>query len=179
MVTKEGAVVHVTGGASGFFVNQSTDSAFNAAADAERGAVYPTLSHLLLAVSPAFAAWYAQRQAEGDQVEKIKLEELLASLRPLPSSNVSAQNWFAPRTAVDQHNLFSHAEGILGDESLPYLSSEVSAQKQWLVEYTAVKTSKEDADIRLYYAIEYENQFAEAATRGAMRIVDGGDVSAA
>lgn len=84
MVTKEGAVVHVTGGASGFFVNQSTDSAFNAAADAERGAVYPTLSHLLLAVSPAFAAWYAQRQAEGDQVEKIKLEELLASLRPLP-----------------------------------------------------------------------------------------------
>ena len=142
MVTKEGAVVHVTGGASGFFVNQSTDSAFNAAADAERGAVYPTLSHLLLAVSPAFAAWYAQRQAEGDQVEKIKLEELLASLRPLPSSNVSAQ-------------------------------------KQWLAEYTAVKTSKEDADIRLYYAIEYENQFAEAATRGAMRIVDGDGAGAA
>ena len=91
---------------------------------------------------------------------------------------MSAQNWFAPCKAADQHNLFSHAEGILSDESLPYLSSEVSAQKQWLAEYTAVKTSKEDADIRLYYAIEYENQFAEAATRGAMRIVDGGDVGA-
>ena len=72
MVTKEGAVVHVTGGASGFFVDQSTDSAFNAAADAERGAVYPTLSHLLLAVSPAFAAWYAQRQERKNKQKRRK-----------------------------------------------------------------------------------------------------------
>lgn len=173
MVTKEGAVFHVTGSSSGFFVNQSTDSAFSAAASAAFSTVYPTLSHLLMAVSPAFAAWYKQRLAEGDQVEKITLEELLTSLHPLPSSNVSAQNWFALKAEADEHNLFSHSDSILANDSLPYLAGDVTAQKQWLAEYTSVKTSAEDADIRLYYAIDYENQFAEAATRGVMKIVDG------
>ena len=126
-----------------------------------------------MAVSPAFAAWYKQRLAEGDQVEKITLEELLTSLHPLPSSNVSAQNWFALKAEADEHNLFSHSDSILANDSLPYLAGDVTAQKQWLAEYTSVKTSAEDADIRLYYAIDYENQFAEAATRGVMKIVDG------
>ena len=68
-------------------------------------------------------------------------EELLTSRHPLPSSNVSAQNWFALKAEADEHNLFSHSDSILANDSLPYLAGDVTAQKQWLAEYTSVKTS--------------------------------------
>ena len=77
VVTNENAVLYITCSTSGFFVNESTDSTFDPANSIKYPVVYPTLMHLFIGVSPAFAEWYAKRVEEGDQTEKMRLEDLL------------------------------------------------------------------------------------------------------
>ena len=169
----EDRVFYITGSASGFFVNQSTDSDLLPAGSSEFPAVYTTLCHLLKAVSPQFAAWYDQRVKKGDSTDGITLEELLGSFHPLPSCNAAAQRWFRTAPAGDANNLLEYADQILEASDLPWFSSDVSTYRDWLSEYTLAKSDELEEMTRLFYAVERENEFAQAAVRGAMRIVDG------
>ena len=172
-VTNENAVLYITCSTSGFFVNESTDSTFDPANSIKYPVVYPTLMHLFIGVSPAFAEWYAKRVEEGDQTEKMRLEDLLCTLRPLPSSNVAASCWFGnSHSKDDTHDLFTYAETILEETELPFLSSEVRSRRDWLTEYMEVNLIPDPANAPLYL-VGKENEFAEAAKRAAMRIVDG------
>ena len=84
--------------------------------------------------------------------------------------------WFGPpRSAADIHDLFTHAETILEEEEIPYLSADVQAHREWLTEYVGASTLTDDENMALFYAISKENEFAEAAKRGTMKIVDGKD----
>lgn len=157
-------------------MNQSTDSVFNASASSEHPAVHATLCHLFAAVSPAFAQWYQKRVQEGDQLEKFSLEEVLDTLPTLASSTVPAQHWFASaQESGDSVELLHHASQILTDESIPFLSADVTSAPNWLAEYGLIK-EQFDAQIQPYYTYSLENEFAAAAVRGARRIVDGGRV---
>lgn len=131
VVTNEYAVLYITCSTSGFFVNESTDSTFDPANSIKYPVVYPTLMHLFIGVSPAFAEWYAKRVEEGDQTEKMRLEDLLCTLRPLPSSNVAASCWFGnSHSKDDTHDLFTYAETILGGDgaAVPLLGGAVASR---------------------------------------------------
>ena len=169
-MTNENAVFHITGCSSGFFVNQSTDSSFDPATSATFPTIYPTLCRLFAAVSPLFAEWYAKRVEEGDQIEKISLEDLLSTLHSLPSSNINAQMWFQS-SKQENRDLFAYGDSILTDSAIPYLSSDIKGNMNWLMEYNNAKTA-EEVDLRPYFAVDYENRFAEAAMQGVTRIVE-------
>lgn len=160
---------HITGCSSGFYVNQSTDSAFNPAVSTTFTTIYPTLCRLFVAISPLFAAWYAKRVEEGDQIEKITLEDLLSTLHSLPSSNINAQMWF--QSKEERSDLFAYGDSILTDSAIPYLSSDIKGNMNWLMEYNNAKTA-EEVDLRPYFAVDYENRFAETAMQGVTRIVE-------
>lgn len=162
-------VYHITGCSSGFFVNQSTDSSFDPNPSTEFPNTYSTLCRLLTAVSPIFLAWYTKRVEEGDQIEKITLEDLLSTLHSLPSSNINSQMWF--ESGKQERDLFAYGDSILTDSAIPYLSSDIKSNPNWLLEYINAKTA-EEVELRPYFAVEYENRFAEVATQGVMRIVE-------
>lgn len=167
-------MLHITCSMNGFYVNESTDSDFSPVLNTKFPAIYPTLIHLFIAVSPCFADWYARRVQEGDQMEKIRLEDILCTLRPMPSCNVASNTWFGtPRSGADIHDLFSHAETILEEEDIPYLSADVQPHREWLTEYVGANTLTDDENMALFYAISKESEFAEAAKRAVMKIVDG------
>lgn len=170
VVTKESAVYHITSCSSGFFVNQSTDSSFDPAVSTTFPSTYPTLCRLFAALSPLFAEWFAKRVEEGDQIEKITLEDLLSTLHSLPSSNINSQLWFETATE-ERRDLFAYGDSILTESNIPYLSSDIKSNPNWLMEYINAKTA-EEVDLRPYFAVEYENRFAEAATQGVTRIVE-------
>lgn len=172
-MTKENAVFHITCCTNGFYVSKSSDSVFDPAMSEEHSTVYATLCHLLVAVSPAFAAWYKQHLEEGDRTEKFSLEEILDSLPTLASNTIPPQHWFASSednaTSVE---LLHQASQLLAGETLPYLSSDVTPAPNWLQEYNLVK-DQVDAELQPFYSYSLENEFAAAAVRGARRIVDG------
>ena len=164
---------HITCSTNGFYVSQSSDSVFNAAASEEHSTVYSTLCHLLVAVSPAFAAWYKQHVEEGDRTEKFSLEEILDSLPTLASNTIPSQHWFASsQDDTVSVELLHQAAQLLAGETLPYLSSDVTPAPNWLQEYNLVK-DQVDAELQPFYSYSLENEFAAAAVRGARRIVDG------
>lgn len=166
-------MLHITCSTNGFYVSQSSDSVFNAAASEEHSTVYSTLCHLLVAVSPAFAAWYKQHVEEGDRTEKFSLEEILDSLPTLASNTIPSQHWFASsQDDTVSVELLHQAAQLLAGETLPYLSSDVTPAPNWLQEYNLVK-DQVDAELQPFYSYSLENEFAAAAVRGARRIVDG------
>ena len=61
-------------------MNQSTDSTFDPAVHTTYSTTYQTLCRLFCGISPSFASWYTKRVEEGDQIEKITLEDLLSTL---------------------------------------------------------------------------------------------------
>lgn len=167
-------MLHITSCTSGFFVNESTDSEFNPAASAKYPATYPTLTHLFMAVSPIFTAWYTKRVQEGDQAEKNCVEDMLCSLRTMPSSNVEVSQWFGnEQSTKDIHDLFTHAETILTKDDLPFLTADVAAHRDWVMEYASVAAFCDNEAMALFYAIDKECEFADHAKRAVMKIVDG------
>ena len=152
-------------------MNQSTDSTFDPAVHTTYSTTYQTLCRLFCGISPSFASWYTKRVEEGDQIEKITLEDLLSTLQSLPSSNINAQCWFQSMKE-ERHDLFAYGESILSETNIPYLANEIKNNPNWLMEYNSAKTA-EEVDLRPYFAVEYENRFAEAATQGVIRIVEG------
>ena len=129
-------------------MSQSSDSVFNAAASEEHSTVYSTLCHLLVAVSPAFAAWYKQHVEEGDRTEKFSLEEILDSLPTLASNTIPSQHWFASsQDDTVSVELLHQAAQLLAGETLPYLSSDVTPAPNWLQEYNLVK-DQVDAELQ-------------------------------
>ena len=133
-------MLHITCCTNGFYVSQSSDSVFNAAASEQHSTVYSTLCHLLVAVSPAFAAWYKQHVEEGDRTEKFSLEEILDSLPTLASNTIPPQHWFASsQDDTVSVELLHQAAQLLAGETLPYLSSDVTPAPNWLQEYNLVK----------------------------------------
>ena len=164
---------HITCCTNGFYVSQSSDSVFDASASEGHSTVYSTLCHLLVAVSPAFEAWYKQHVEEGDRTEKFSLEEILDSLPTLASNTIPSQHWFASsQDNTLSVELLQHASQLMAGEALPYLSSDVSPAPNWLQEYNLVK-DQVDAELQPFYSYSLENEFAAAAVRGARRIVDG------
>ena len=167
-------MLHLTSCTSGFFVNESTDSEFNPAASAKYPATYTTLTHLFIAVSPIFSAWYTKRVQEGNQTETSCVEDMLCSLRTMPSSNVDVSQWFGnEQSTKDIHDLFTHAETILTKDNLPFLTADVSARRDWVAEYANLDAFCDDEMSALFCAIDRENEFAEHAKRAVMKIVDG------
>ena len=164
----------MTGSTSGFFVNESSDSEFNPSTSAKFPATYATLTHLFIAVSPAFEAWYTKRVQEGDQSEKSCVEDMLCSLRTMPSNNVEVAQWFGNEQSMkDAHDLFTHSDSILVKDDLPFLTADVHAHRDWVTEYVSASAFCEDEAMALFYSIDKESEFAEHAKRAVMKIVDG------
>ena len=86
-------ILHITGCADGFYVNQSTDSVFNPNISSIYHGVFPTLCALFTVVSPSFRSIFNQRSTI-HQNNKVDLEELFSSLSVLPDNEEKAKKWF-------------------------------------------------------------------------------------
>ena len=78
--------------------------------------------------------------------------------------------WFQS-SKQENRDLFAYGDSILTDSAIPYLSSDIKGNMNWLLEYNNAKTA-EEVDLRPYFAVDYENRFAEAAMQGVTRIVE-------
>lgn len=168
MQTSENNVFHITGNASGFFANQSTDSVFNPAENADYPTIYPTLPAILCSLSSGFKSWFLKHR---QVARSSNISSIVRSLPLMPNLVSSTKGWFSDASGEDSGNLFDYAD-LMMDEALPVTQLKTTESTRWLNEYNIVRSMK-GMDIATSMVISKEQSFASAAVHACKKIVDG------
>ncbi|KAK8805356.1 hypothetical protein WA158_002012 [Blastocystis sp. Blastoise] len=172
LTTKEELVFHITGCNEGFYVNQSTDSTFNAGFSSIYPNMYPTLAALFSAVSRSFRSTFYQLCAKNTWSNNVDLEELINSLHVMPVNEEKSKGWFMNEDIKnDPLDMFSEMSRYGHIEALQENNKNL---KDWETDYVMLKNIEMDESARLCCLIEKENSFTIAAKEGVLAIVDEG-----